>query len=210
MSAAAAVTPDLNGVRKAAVLLVLLGEEAAAAVYRHLSQTQLQRLTQEIRELSGVQPDTAVEVLEEYRRLSLAQDYLAQGGESYARSLLVKAFGVEGAKDLLDQVNRAQVLTANQMDACRKRIPKSWRAFSKASSRRPSPHPRLPRHQSCLGAVDAFAGGGARGSRSSGWRCYATFRRRWRRRSPWSCTNGCNRWASRTAASFPGSRVPPT
>ncbi len=129
MSAAAAVTPDLNGVRKAAVLLVLLGEEAAAAVYRHLSQTQLQRLTQEIRELGGVQPDTAVNVLEEYRRLSLAQDYLAQGGESYARSLLVKAFGVEGAKALLDQVNRAQVLTANQMDALQKANPKELARF---------------------------------------------------------------------------------
>ena len=60
---------------------VMLGEEAAATVYRHLSQTQLQRLTQEIRELRGVQPETATNVLEEYHRLSLTQDYLAQGGE---------------------------------------------------------------------------------------------------------------------------------
>jgi flagellar motor switch protein FliG len=129
MSAAATMTPDLNGVRKAAVLLVLLGEEAAATVYRHLSQTQLQRLTQEIRELRGVQPETAANVLEEYHRLSLTQDYLAQGGENYARSLLVKAFGTEGARALLEQVNRAQVLTANQMDALQKANPKELARF---------------------------------------------------------------------------------
>ncbi len=128
MSPAAAL-PDMNGVRKAAVLLVLLGEEAAATVYRHLSQTQLQRLTQEIRELSAVEPGTAANVLEEYQRLSLAQEYLAQGGESYARSLLVKAFGTEGAKSLLEQVNHAEVLTAAQMDALQKANPKELARF---------------------------------------------------------------------------------
>lgn len=129
MSTLAAVTPNLNGIRKAAVLLVMLGEEAASTVYRHLSQNQLQRLTQEIRELRGVQPDTATEVLEEYHRLSLAQEYLAQGGENYARSLLIKAFGADGAHALMEQVNRAQVLTANQMDALQKANPKELARF---------------------------------------------------------------------------------
>ena len=126
---ASALTPNLNGIRKAAVLLVLLGEEAAATVYRHLSQAQLQRLTQEIRDLNGIKPEVAADVLEEYHRLSLTQDYLSQGGESYARSLLVKAFGNEGADALLDQVSHAHVLTANQMDALQKANPKELARF---------------------------------------------------------------------------------
>jgi flagellar motor switch protein FliG len=129
MSASAAPAEGLNGVRKAAVLLILLGEEAAATVYRHLTQPQLQRLTQEIRELSGVKPEIAAQILEEYYRLSLTQDYLTQGGEKYARSLLVKAFGSDGAKELLEQVNRSQVLTANQMDALQKASPKELARF---------------------------------------------------------------------------------
>lgn len=128
----AAATGNVNGVRKAAILLVLLGEEAAASIYRHLSQTQLQRLTQEIRDLSGVPPETAAEVLEEYHRLSLARDYVTQGGESYASALLVKAFGKEGAKTLLEQVSRAQVLTANQMDALQKANPRELARFLEA------------------------------------------------------------------------------
>jgi len=126
---ALAVTPRLDGVRKAAVLLVLLGEEAAATVYRHLSQGQLQRLTQEIRELDSVPPEMAGEILEEFHRLLLAHDYLAQGGESYARALLVKAFGNEGAKSLLEQLGRAQVLTANQMDALHRANPRELARF---------------------------------------------------------------------------------
>jgi flagellar motor switch protein FliG len=125
----AAAAPDLNGVRKAAVLLVLLGEEVAATVYRHLSQTQLQRLTQEIRELQAVEPEIAANVLEEYQRLSLAQEYLVQGGESYARSLLVRAFGSDGAKSLLEQVNHSQVLTVTQMDTLRNANPRELARF---------------------------------------------------------------------------------
>jgi len=125
----AAADGGLNGVRKAAILLVLLGEEAAANIYRHLSQSQLHRLTQEIRELGGVQPETAAAVLQEYHRLSLAREYMMQGGEGYARALLVKAFGNEGAKALLEQVSHAQVLTANQMDALQKANPRELARF---------------------------------------------------------------------------------
>jgi flagellar motor switch protein FliG len=123
---------NLNGIRKAAILLVLLGEETAATIYRHLSQNQLQRLTQEIRDLNGVEPEVASEILEEYLRLSLAREYVTQGGESYARSLLVKAFGSEGAQLLLEQVNRTQVLTANQMDALQKANPREVARFLEA------------------------------------------------------------------------------
>lgn len=119
----------LNGIRKAAVLLVLLGEEAATSIYRHLSQTQVQRLTREIAELSRIDPETAANILEEYHRLSLTQDYLTQGGDSYARNLLVKAFGEDGAKGLMEQVARAQQLSASQLDSLEKTDPQQLARF---------------------------------------------------------------------------------
>jgi flagellar motor switch protein FliG len=119
----------LNGIRKAAVLLVLLGEEAATTIYRHLSQTQVQRLTREIAELSRIDPEMAANILEEYHRLSLTQDYLTQGGDSYAKSLLVKAFGDEGAKTLMEQVARAQQLSASQLDSLEKTDPQQLARF---------------------------------------------------------------------------------
>jgi len=119
----------LNGIRKTAVLLVLLGEEAATSIYRHLSQAQVQRLTREIAELGRVDPETAANILEEYHRLSLTQDYLAQGGDNYARSLLVMAFGEDGAKGLMEQVVRAQQLSESQLDSLEKTDPQQLARF---------------------------------------------------------------------------------
>jgi len=119
----------LNGVRKAAVLLVLLGEEASTSIYRHLSHAQVQRLTREIAELGRIDPETAANILEEYHRLGLTQDYLAQGGDSYARSLLVKAFGEDGAKSLMEQVARAQQLSESQLDSLEKTDPQQLARF---------------------------------------------------------------------------------
>ncbi len=113
----------LTGVRKAAILLVALGEEAAAPVYRNLGEHELQLITQEIADVGQVSPEAAQHVLEEYQQLMLTQEYLAQGGVEYATRLLVKAFGEEGARNLLDQVSRAQEMSASKLDSLQKADP---------------------------------------------------------------------------------------
>ncbi|MGB8011191.1 MAG: flagellar motor switch protein FliG [Terriglobales bacterium] len=97
------------GLQKAAILMVLLGEEAASHIYRHLPENDVQRLTRRIAELEQFKPETAIAVLEEYHRLTVTQGYLADGGPEYAQKLLVKAFGEVAAQRLLEQV-------ANTMD----------------------------------------------------------------------------------------------
>jgi len=119
----------LSGLRKAAILLVLLGEEAASSVYRHLRESQLQQLTQEIAELDYIPPQAAAQVLEEYYRLTVTQEYLAQGGREYAADLLIKAFGDTGAKALLDQVMQAQEASAGTLDSLQKADPQQLVMF---------------------------------------------------------------------------------
>jgi flagellar motor switch protein FliG len=119
----------LAGPRKAAILLVLLGEEAASAVYKNLSDAEIQRITQEIAELGQVDPGTATQVLEEYRQLTLTQEYLAQGGKDYAAKLLVKAFGEDTAKTLLEQVSLAQEMSASKLDSLQKSDPQQLAKF---------------------------------------------------------------------------------
>ncbi|PYX90113.1 MAG: flagellar motor switch protein FliG [Acidobacteria bacterium] len=99
-----------SGLKKAAILLVLLGEEASGHVYRNLPEQDLQKLTDQIAKLEYISPDSALSVLEEYQRLAMTQDYVAQGGTEYAHKLLVNAFGEEGAKELLNQVARLESL----------------------------------------------------------------------------------------------------
>src|SRR5580698_2996860 len=94
------------GLHKAAILMVILGEDAASQIYRHLPQAEVEQITQEIAGLSSVDPRIALAVLEEFERMAITGDYLAQGGREYAQKLLVKAFGEEGAQELLRQLTR--------------------------------------------------------------------------------------------------------
>lgn len=119
----------LAGLRKAAILLVLLGEEIASQIYRNLAPTDLEQLTQAITELDYVDPQTALAVLEEYHGLVLTQDYLAQGGNDYAQKLLVKAFGEDEARRLLNQVSRAAEMSAGKLDSLQKSDPQQLAKF---------------------------------------------------------------------------------
>ncbi len=117
------------GVRKAAVLMVLLGDEAAASIYRCLPKPEVQRLTEEISELSFVAPLEAHTVLEEYNQLLLTHTYLAQGGTEYANNLLVQAFGDKDAKMLLAQVLEAQEARAGNLDSLQQSDPPQLAKF---------------------------------------------------------------------------------
>src|SRR5579864_8640934 len=88
------------GARKAAILLVILGEDAASEIYRHLPAAEVEKITGEITELSAVDAETALGVLEEFERLVMAGEGLVHGGQDYANKLLLKAFGEQGAKEL--------------------------------------------------------------------------------------------------------------
>jgi flagellar motor switch protein FliG len=119
----------LPGIRKAAILMALAGEDAASEIYRQLPDEDVQQLTQEITELHYISPETANQVLEEYSRLVLTQDYVAQGGTEYAKKLLVKAFGEEGARQLLAQVTRTAELSASKLDSLQRSDPQQLARF---------------------------------------------------------------------------------
>jgi len=119
----------LSGIRKAAILLVLLGDEAASLVYRNLPQEDLQILTEEISELDYISPEIGAQILQEYYRLSVTEEYLAQGGADYARTLLVKAFGDDGAKHLLEQVESYQEARATNLESLQRADPQQLVMF---------------------------------------------------------------------------------
>ena len=111
------------GVRKAAILLITLGEDAASQIYRHLPPEEVEQVTREIAGLNYVEPEAALTVLEEFDRMVLTGHYLSVGGTEYANKLLLKAFGEEGAQELLRQVSRAAEMSANRLDSLQKADP---------------------------------------------------------------------------------------
>ncbi|MGA3347760.1 MAG: flagellar motor switch protein FliG [Candidatus Sulfotelmatobacter sp.] len=124
-----AAAASSSGVRKAAVLMVLLGEDSAAEIYRHLPPSEVEQVTREIAMLKRVEPEAALEVLEEFNKLVITGEYVSQGGTEYANKLLVKAFGKEGAADLLRQVAEAAQISGTKLDSLRKADPQQLAKF---------------------------------------------------------------------------------
>ncbi|HVO57197.1 MAG TPA: flagellar motor switch protein FliG [Dongiaceae bacterium] len=119
----------LTGKKKAAVLLVLLGDDIAADVYRSLPEEELRIVTREIAELEYISPEMGAEVLSEFHNLSVTQTYLSQGGREFASRVLVKSFGEKEAKSLLNAVVQAQEASAQDLDALQKTDPQQLAKF---------------------------------------------------------------------------------
>jgi flagellar motor switch protein FliG len=117
------------GLHKAAILMVILGEDAASQLYRHLPPAEVEQITREITLLKSVDAETTLAVLEEFDRLVTAGDYTVQGGKEYANKLLIKAYGEEGAKELLRQVAHTAEMSAGKLDSLRKADPQQLAKF---------------------------------------------------------------------------------
>jgi flagellar motor switch protein FliG len=101
-------TANLSGARKAAILLVAVGEGLAKEILRVLPEPDVQLLTEELADLRGITPELSAEILEEFWQLLETQNYMVHGGLDYASRLLIEAFGKERAEDLLMLVRRSQ------------------------------------------------------------------------------------------------------
>ena len=82
---------EYSGIQKAAILLIALGPEKSANIFKHLKEDEIEELTLEIANTRSVSPQTKETVLEEFYQVCLAQQYIAEGGIGYAKQLLDKA-----------------------------------------------------------------------------------------------------------------------
>src|SRR4051794_21167458 len=92
---------NLSGRRKAAMLCVSLGPEAAAEVMRELPQDMIELLTIEMARTPAVQGPVADAVLQEVVETAHARGYLSEGGVAYARNVLSQALGPKQAEEIL-------------------------------------------------------------------------------------------------------------
>lgn len=92
---------ELSGVQKAAILLIALGPEKSAMIFKHLKEEEIESLTLEIANTRSVSAQDKELVLNEFYQICLAQQYIAEGGIGYAKSLLDKALGEEAAQTVI-------------------------------------------------------------------------------------------------------------
>ncbi|MBA9024871.1 MULTISPECIES: flagellar motor switch protein FliG [Bacillaceae] len=111
----------LTGKQKAAILLISLGPDVSASVYKHLSEEEIERLTLEISSVRKVDSQEKEDILEEFHNIALAQDYITQGGIGYAKQVLEKALGHDQAATIINRLTSS--LQVRPFDFARKADP---------------------------------------------------------------------------------------
>jgi flagellar motor switch protein FliG len=96
---------SMTSKEKAAILLICLGENYAAQIYKHLSEDEIEQLTLSLSAVHRVNSKLKESVLEEFYEICLAQEFIAEGGIGYARSVLEKAVGASRADELINRLS---------------------------------------------------------------------------------------------------------
>lgn len=96
----------LNPRQKAAQIIISLGADAASGIYKHLQEEEIEKITYEITRQESIAPELSDQVVDEFYGLCVAQKVYLEGGVTYARNVLEKAFGVQQGTALLERVTK--------------------------------------------------------------------------------------------------------
>ena len=120
---------ELTGLRKSAILMVLLGARVSAEVLKHLEEEEVQKIGREIAKVERVDTERSERILEEFYQMMVAHDYVLKGGIDYARKILVNAFGNDQGRALLDRLMKALGAETANFDALQKADPQQLAKF---------------------------------------------------------------------------------
>jgi flagellar motor switch protein FliG len=120
---------EIPGLRKAAILMVALGDELAKTLFLSLSEVDVRRVTEEITRLGEIPAQQLTQVMTEFYGLLETQQYMVRGGPEYALKLLTEAFGSNKAEDLLAQVKKIRERTNGDMAMLQKMDPQHLSKF---------------------------------------------------------------------------------
>ncbi|MCA9728699.1 MAG: flagellar motor switch protein FliG, partial [Candidatus Eisenbacteria bacterium] len=96
---------SLTGPQKAALVLVTVGTDTAAKIFRFLPHDEVEQLVAEVANLGEVPPETRTGVLGEFEQLARANQYITEGGVDIARQILVQALGSERANEIMERLH---------------------------------------------------------------------------------------------------------
>lgn len=101
-----AAVAHISGVRKAAILMMSVGDDLSRILFQNLQTNEVQVLVDEIAQTRDVPPQEQIQVLTEFYHLMESQQVMLQGGPEAAERMLTEAFGKERAEELMSQIYR--------------------------------------------------------------------------------------------------------
>jgi flagellar motor switch protein FliG len=120
---------ELTGIRKAAMLLILLGDRISGEILKQLSDEEIQAVSREVARLESISAEQAESLLEEFYQMNMAHDFVVRGGLDYAKKMLMAAFGPEVAKKLIDRLSKAMGGDYENLDILQKADPQQLAKF---------------------------------------------------------------------------------
>ncbi|MGB9679891.1 MAG: flagellar motor switch protein FliG [Thermoanaerobacteraceae bacterium] len=95
---------SLTGKQKSAMLMIALGPDVSAQVYKNLKADEIEQLTLEIANVKNLTPEEKQKVLDEFYNMCIAQEYIIEGGIDYAKEVLEKALGAQEAFEVINRL----------------------------------------------------------------------------------------------------------
>jgi len=120
---------ELPGIRKAAILIVALGDELAKPLLQSMSQRHVERIAAEISRMGEVPATVLKQVVTEFYGLMETRQYMVRGGEDYALRVLTEAFGENRASGMLSQVKRLRERTTGDLAMLQEMDPQQLSKF---------------------------------------------------------------------------------
>jgi flagellar motor switch protein FliG len=102
---------DDDGLEKAAILLMTLGEEEAAEVFKHLAPKEVQRLGETIARMKSVTRDRVEQVMESFEKVAQREQLLVADSNEYVKAVLRRALGDDKANLLIDRIMQGNDVT---------------------------------------------------------------------------------------------------
>jgi len=99
-----AAEAQVSGVRKAAIALVAMGDDASSALFKHFHEDEIERIVREVATLGNISTEQNDQVLMELRQLAIAGASVTAGGVDQARRLLAKSVTPDQSRRILDKV----------------------------------------------------------------------------------------------------------
>lgn len=98
-----------NGRKKAAKLLLALGEKNASKIFQYLDEKTIEKLIIEISEIDKINADEKEDLLQEFKEKLKKHSWEERGGKEKAKELLVKALGEEKSKRYLERIDQSDI-----------------------------------------------------------------------------------------------------
>ena len=103
------VLRGMSMMEKVARFFVLIGEDSTVKIFQHLPKELVENISTAITQISSINKDVSLAVLEEFHLYTRIKSFISSGGYDFAKDILYKSLGKEEADEVLAKLSRMKL-----------------------------------------------------------------------------------------------------